>query len=304
MLILDASGQQHKTYEYWHKYRDTLKQLPSPQKFYNGLTVHHWDRGSGKDVQKRATYKEIATGIARTINNELPAGKKCLVIHHKQVGYLNLETEVRLQLLGNPEVKFTTWGKHTATNDFSEYEYVILASILQYPAAVYEAYGSSFKNQPLEQALSNAEYEEVRLGEIAQNIMQAACRGTMRKAEGDKCPEGCHLYIIFPGNAVGGGRGMMGRIFPHSIYTEWLPVRKLQGKVAQKIAKAIKDTGHGNYISKRLLMRDNKIIRPARLDEILAGSVIPYLEIEESTRLSFYGDQIKVELIPTKNLPF
>src|SRR5262249_28321659 len=52
MLILDASGQQRKTYELWHKHRGGLEFLESPQKSYRGLTIHHWNRGAGQDAHK------------------------------------------------------------------------------------------------------------------------------------------------------------------------------------------------------------------------------------------------------------
>ena len=63
MLILDASGRHRQTYELWFKNRGKLRFLDSPEKSYNGLTIHHWNRGAGKDAQKKDGQK-IARGVA------------------------------------------------------------------------------------------------------------------------------------------------------------------------------------------------------------------------------------------------
>ena len=72
MLILDASGRQRQTYEFWFKNRGKLRFLESPQKSYEGLTIHHWNRGAGKDAQKKDGQK-IARGVASAINGTFRA---------------------------------------------------------------------------------------------------------------------------------------------------------------------------------------------------------------------------------------
>jgi hypothetical protein len=154
MLILDASGEQRTTYRYWREHRGGLKFLYSPQKSYEGLTIHHRDTGSGRTAHKAGRGDRLATGIAKTINSSVPEDEEVLVIHFKpgkpprkgrkpakKVGLIpDLETEIKDQLNHNPDrVKFCNWGRHTATNDYCHIKYVFLCGVLQYNLAQYDA---------------------------------------------------------------------------------------------------------------------------------------------------------------------
>lgn len=73
--------------------------------------------------------------------------------------------------------------------------------------------------------------QEMRLCEIAHNIFQAACRGHVRRSEGDGCPQGCHLYIIFSTHKTAGiPRSLLERIFPGAKIADWSPVITLSGR--------------------------------------------------------------------------
>jgi len=294
MLILDASGQQRTTYAYWHKYRKGLKKLHSPEKSYKGFTVHHWNVGGGKASQRRNEGKEIATGVARTINRELPADKKCLVIHFKPENGLDMEKEIRGQLEGRHQVKFLTWGRHTAINDFQDYECVILAGLLQYPEAAYHAYGHAAKGQGVEEPLTPEEFAEIRLGEISHNILQAACRGKVRRAVGDGCPEGCHLYLIFhEAQFKVAGHDLVSRIFPDCTYQEWLPVVRLQGKKQRAVAETIERLGDGGSIELEHLKQLHKIDKARDLEAILK-EVSRHMDIDKGQIMERVGNRINI----------
>lgn len=235
MLILDASGQQRKTYEYWYRERKGLKFLYSPQKSYEGLTIHHWNEGAGKQTQGKGKYKLIAEGVAKAIIENVPNGEDVLVIHYKKSGFMpDMQGEIDKLLRSNPKflrqgkVHYRHWGTHTATNDYSHIKHVILAGILQYNTAQYEAYGLGAKGQDVHKPLTEAEFEEVRLGEIAHHILQASCRGYVRNSEGEKCPEGCHLYVVFSTNkGTGTPQGLLNTVFPKALVRDWRPVFKV-----------------------------------------------------------------------------
>src|SRR4029078_8027441 len=90
MLILDASGGIRTTYKLWYTHRKGIRVLDSPQKSYQGFTIHHWDRGAGKSVYdpNRGEPEKLAEGIALAINREVPRCKRCLVIHRKPDAYV------------------------------------------------------------------------------------------------------------------------------------------------------------------------------------------------------------------------
>jgi hypothetical protein len=275
MLILDASGQQRRTYEYWQRHRGGVIALKSPEKSYKDFTVHHWDIGSGKASQRRRA-PDIAFGIAKAINREIPAEEGVLVITFKpSPTQPDMKKLISDRITFNRDrVKFTTWGMHTATNEFANCKYVILAGILQYSTAEYEAYGLAAKAQDINKPLTEQEFKDVRIGEIAHHILQAACRGTVRKAEGDRCPPGCHLYIVYRTYNGIPGAELMQQIFPSSSYEVWMPIFRLSKKDV-KLAEHLENL-QGLSILKATL-RDSHGVRSSRLMHHLR-SIKPYFK--------------------------
>lgn len=305
MLILDASGQQRKTYEYWQRERKGIKFLPSPEKNYTGFTVHHWDEGAGKSAQSklRGKYRDLARGVARTIDGEVPLDKKCLVIHNKKSAIQpDMEIEISSQLATDRDrVQYTTWGRHTATNDFSEFEYVILAGILQYSKADYEAHGLAAKGQGIERGLTPEEYDEIRLGEIAHNILQAACRGKVRKAVGEGCPPGCHLYVIYSTQGGVPGSELLGKVFPNSFYRAWKPVHTIAGKNQVALANLFLEVGPICTMLVKTAMKKVGIKNLTRFTATLEN-IKPYLEIEHGRIVEIIKDKLNVK--PADGIPF
>jgi len=146
MLILDASGGLRKTYRFWRDCRTGLELLRSPAKSYSGLTIHHWDRGAGKKAHRdKDTLRDLAQGVALTIDR-IPSDESVLVIYHKPKSRdPDITVEIRGRVANPDRVKFCNWGRHTATNEFAGVKHVILAGVLQYNLAQYEAAGRAAK---------------------------------------------------------------------------------------------------------------------------------------------------------------
>ena len=230
MLILDASGQVRTTYKLWQYWRKGLQPLYSPIKTYEGFNVYHWDIGAGKDAQRK-NYGKISEGIAKTIDEAIPPKEKVLVVHYvpskKQP---DMAQEISKLCATKARVSFTTWGRHTSSNEFRDYENVILVGVLQYSPAQYEAHGLSSKAQDPLTPLPIEEREDVRKGEIRHHILQAACRGKVRYAVDGKCPDGCKLFIVFSGRDGIDGEEITQDVFPKSEYSRWVPIKELTGK--------------------------------------------------------------------------
>ena len=278
LLVCDASGHLRQTYRFWHDDRKGVRFLHSPGKRYSGLTIHHWNCGSGKDqFQRRNKGRwEIYDGIVATIRS-IPKEENVLIIHFKRdARTADIERELREQLPWDGRLRFCTWGKHTATNEFADCKHVILASVLQYGTPHYEALARGAKKLRTEDDLDQSDYTKTRLGEIKHNLFQAACRGAVRKAESDSCPPDCHLYVIYSTKSL--PRDILTGVFPEAKVEDWRPVYNLKGR-KQKLAGYLqrKATIEGGLVKKADLTAHLGITK-TQLSRVLDSEVIDYLK--------------------------
>lgn len=106
--------------------------------------------------------------------------------------------------------------------------------------------GRGAKGIKPEDVLAEDEYADVRLGEIAHHIFQAANRGAVRSSVGDGCPEGCHLHIVFNANGVPDGF-LEDRIFPEATLVDWEPAIRLQGQRQTALGDFLVGRGIGTH---------------------------------------------------------
>lgn len=143
-----------------------------------------------------------------------------------------------LLLMGNPErLHFAHWGgeDYRATNRFKDVRNVILAGTLFYEHGYYDALGRLSRGMNSDERLGKEARKDIEHGEHAQTILQALCRGSVRKSIGNKCGQ-CDAYII--ANPNSGIPKMLedGVIFPNAKVVDWSPVeRKLTGKVKEAV---------------------------------------------------------------------
>ena len=267
LLILDASGHQRETYRYWYRDRGGLEFLHSPGKNYEGLTIHHWNKGAGKTSweTRQKTSRELADGIARTIDELIPSDEPVLVVTFKPTKRMHPEALIRDRTRGK-DVNFLHWGVHDATNEFRACKHVILASVLQYSVPQIEAHGRAAKGLVTEQELTDEECKDTRLGEIAHHVFQAACRGAIRQSVEDQCPGDCHLYVVFSTHkGTGIPLELLGRVFPGARVDDWYPL----GFGLKPIEQSIADTYLANPQLKQGQLALRRGISQARVSQIL-----------------------------------
>lgn len=232
VLVLDASGRVRATYKLWEKNRGGLTRLRSAPKDYGNLRVHHWSCGGGKASIARDFDRHIE-GVAKTINTK--PGERWLVIHHKSFqGGRDFVSAVAGQL-ENPELcSFLNWGSHDATNLYADISNVVLAGSLFYPPSLVEAVGRAAGDLPTWKApFSDEDFSCVQHGETAHVLLQAACRGSVRRSVGSSCGA-CDLYVI--GSKRSGFPDVLLETFPGCQLQEWRPVRQQpKGRVAQAL---------------------------------------------------------------------
>jgi hypothetical protein len=233
MVILDASGRVRDTYRDIEQNRGTLVRLKTAVKRYDNLTVHLWQTGGGKQAFKTNGSKLIA-GIAKTIDTK-PSERWLVVTHRKGNKVGDVEKEVRA-LINTPaeNVAFIHWGKHMATNDYINYPNVILAGTLFFRVSFYESLKRLAANRPsTEGAVTREEIDRVMVGEHSHAILQALCRGAVRRCDGEHCPP-CDAYII--GSVRSGIPTALPNIFPGCQLTRWKPIeRTLKGHVGAAV---------------------------------------------------------------------
>jgi hypothetical protein len=234
ILVLDASGRIRETYRQWEAHRGTLHRLPSATKSYKNLRVHMWSTGGGKWAY-RENGLELVKGIVETIQKR-PSEEWLIVGHLPRLGSCDLEREVRQRLeeAVASNVHFITWGRHHATNDFVDIRNVILAGTLFYPKWHYEALGRASAARPSSEGpYSDQDRESVAQGEHRHLILQAACRGSVRRCDGSDCWP-TDLYIIASRRSRIAEE--MPVIFPGCRMIEWSPIgRRPRGRAEQLI---------------------------------------------------------------------
>jgi hypothetical protein len=277
MVILDASGRVRSTYGDMEASRG-LERLPSAPKDYSPLTVHTWQRSGGKTAFAEDGDK-LAAGIAKTIDTR--PDEEWLVVHHKSRGRVgNVEANV-VRMLGktSPErVHFINWGNHAATNQYANVPNVILAGTLFYRASYYEALKRLAANRPASRGgVTKDELEKVQLGEHAHLILQALCRGAVRKSDGDKCHP-ANAYII--ASVRSGIPAALPTIFPGCKVAGWSPVpRNLKGdaEAAYQFVEAwARKASPGAVLKFRDVQREVGIDRRTFTDTIRRG--MPFRE--------------------------
>jgi len=239
LIVLDASARIRATYSLWARDRGGLSTLTSAAKRYDDLTVHVWQTGGGKWAFHKDGSR-LVEGVASTINTK--PHEQWLVVHHRSQGGLDIENDVRdLIVASQSNVHFISWGNHQATNAYKDVSNVILAGTLFYPASHYEALGRLASNKPASTGkFPKSDEAKIILGEHSHLILQALCRGAVRRCIDGKCAP-CDAYVI--ASVRSGIPVVIPDIFPGCAIKKWLPVPKaLKGKVRYAV----------DYLAKRL----------------------------------------------------
>jgi hypothetical protein len=229
VLICDASARVRETYQLWEAHRKNLLTLNMAAKSYKNLRVHVWDTGGGKKAwsAKGAKLDDLIEGVVATIKTK-PTEDWLVVVHSEdQWNIPDLSIEITALLpQGTKKPHFITWGNHHATNKYVDVCNVILAGTLFFQPSDYEARYRLCAAKPVEVPIDDDDLDDLKLGEYAHVILQALCRGSVRK-----CIENCcapmDAYIIAAKNT--GIPRMLPQVFPRCEVLRWQPVKQEVG---------------------------------------------------------------------------
>lgn len=233
MVVLDASGRVRETYRDLEQSRGTLVRLKTAVKRYDNLKLHIWQTGGGKRAFQTKGDK-LAEGIAKTINTK-PDERWLVVVHRPDGRVGDVERTVRELVTALPQnVTFITWGQHMATNDYVDVSNVILAGTLFYRPSYYEALKRLAAGRSARDGVvTKDEIKRVMVGEHAHSVLQALCRCSVRRCDGEFCHP-CDAYVI--ASVKSGIPAALPSIFPGCHVVRWRPIeRSLRGHVKSAV---------------------------------------------------------------------
>ncbi|MBB5372278.1 hypothetical protein [Acidocella aromatica] len=213
VIVLDASARVRHTYRDMEAHRGNIVMLESATKDYGPLTVHIRHTSATRDaLEDRDTRQALAQDMAALIRSR-PDEQWLIVTHLPRKPSANLADALRPLLPGitvkdgtaksgpaegegGATVHIITYGNHMATNLYRDFPNVILAGVMCAPAPAHRALTHLAQDRNVADGFcSDHDLSQTHRGEYAHNILQALCRGRVRKLDGDNC-QPMNAYII------------------------------------------------------------------------------------------------------------
>lgn len=191
--------------------------------FFFDSTCYVWARSCGRSsYQNKDEFIKIVQGVVSIIQSR--PDELFLIVHLKPrhpKGNDDIVKAVKNKIkTGWERLQYIHYGLHTATNEFSLIPNIILVGVQFYEAGVYEAIGRAAANKPtIKGALTPKEITSVKLGELSHHILQAACRGLIRKCFDNTCPNANLWVITHPKTGI--NKKLLSRIFPGCSIVPW-----------------------------------------------------------------------------------
>ena len=156
-----------------------------------------------------------------------------MVVHKPGKGVRDVGAAIRrgLPAATAAKVRTVTWGNHMATNDYADVPNVILAGTLFMRPSFYTALTHLARDASLVPGLAAVDaIERTVVGEHANLVLQAICRGRVRKSDGSKC-QPMSAYVIATSHS--GIPDSLPTIFPGATIKAWFQKRQ-KGKAAER----------------------------------------------------------------------
>lgn len=226
LVILDASGRVRETYRLWKEHRGDLHRLPEAARDYGDLTVHVWQRASGKgtleDPRDRADIqREVASVIERHEGD-------WLLVHHKSREDMVEAIRARVGKELGTNIEAINWGRHRASNAHRHVDQVATLGQLHYSPGTYLALACGAAGKmPKDRA--DLRLLDVQWGELQHHLLQAVCRTAIRKGDGTPC----HAFVVCSQSSQAIDR--IRATFPGATVVEW-ELEKINLNALQKAA--------------------------------------------------------------------
>jgi hypothetical protein len=275
-FILDASGRVRATYSLWKKRAGSqLRTIANIPNDYRNLKIHHWKRAAGRTTMMDLDQLSlIADQCAQLINSN---EGDWLIIHQKALSSSpsdSLKTLIETKIeKSSHKLDFLTWGKHYATNAYNDVENMVIINIFREPDVAIRAKYIGSSGCCVKHIAPN-EWGDFARREHMHHLLQAICRGKVRKQEGGRAGK-MRAYIISsqPPNLS----QLLEETFPGCQTEGWHPVAKnltrQQRQVVDYIVKRLKKDGLKS-IAKNEIRDDLKIKQAQGLTRVLKDKTV------------------------------
>jgi hypothetical protein len=229
VVVVDASGRVRTSYERWEEGLGNLVRLPSAHNDYGQLHVRLWKKPTGRDaLMDRDTCEEIAGAIAAEIEGD--KDRRWLIVTYKRSkGDLRDAVERHYPDARSSNVRWLHWGKHLATNEFKDFENIVLVGQNTYSQNAYLALALSASGERLDPR-NLPSTKDVRAGEMRHHLLQGLCRASVRKASGGAAGA-CTAYLV---NNMGDAEAVLSDVFPGCVVRPWKDSQLPQGGLVQR----------------------------------------------------------------------
>lgn len=231
LVVVDASGRVRDAYRVWETERGDLVRLPSAGNLYLEVNLHHWHRASGKDaLSDPVALREIASGITKAFERDLE-GQWLIIAPKDPLEDLREAVNAHSHPLTEGQLHWLNWGRHRSTNDFKDVENVIIVGLNRYRPTDYQALALAASGKLLD-AKGLSDLAALKAGELKHNLLQAACRGSLRQANHGRAAP-CNVFVI---GKVDDAERFFDQVFPMCNYVAW---RGRLSTLDQRVATAI-----------------------------------------------------------------
>lgn len=194
VVVTDASARVNASYAQMAT-KIPLRWLKDAPKTYRNLTLRIVPTAASRSAYrdpKGFKGRDLIDMAARYIE-AVPAGEKVLVVGYKgrfvmrDVNAATLQDALmaRLRSEDQARVSYTTWGRHTATNAYSDYRYVYLMGLnFVSQATGWAASGAALDLNLIDEHPTEDQIADMRRGMLMDATLQAILRGNARRVPG------------------------------------------------------------------------------------------------------------------------
>jgi hypothetical protein len=219
VVVFDASGRVRTMYDFYGYASDKLSPITEFERDFSYLTFHHINLGAGKHSWR--TKPELLGKLTKTLLTQEPERATLVIAHLPEKTGKNRVPDIEKDLGKDcPNARFLTWGLHKQTNEFRDFDKLILPGLLYLPKSQIKVTTYASLQTPVTVKLEQAEkyFKEIERGEIRADLLQAVGR-IARSTDQDGNPKPADVWIVASDQQAGSIEKLLEETFPGSSYT-------------------------------------------------------------------------------------
>jgi hypothetical protein len=217
VVVFDASGRVRSMYDFYARSTNKLVEITTLKRDFSHLTFHHFNLGGGKNPWRRRTGPLLK--LTKSLISQEPDRKTLVIVHKPDLGEKEKKRIPDIQKLlakDCPNAGWLTWGNHKQTNEFRDYDRLILPGLLYLPQSVIRVRTYGSLQTPTRLDLAEDCFREIERGEIRSDLLQAVGRVARSTKDGEPIP--ADILIVASDKQIGSIQELLQETFPGSAY--------------------------------------------------------------------------------------